>query len=60
MPKWNDVRRWRERAEECRAIAETMRNRDAAEKLLNAAAAYDRMIAKVEVAETQRAVKKPN
>lgn len=58
MPRWNDVRRWRERAEQCRAIAETMRNRDAAQKLLNAAAAYDRMIAKAEAAERERATKK--
>jgi hypothetical protein len=58
MPKWNDVRRWRERAEECRALAETMRNRVAAEKLLNAAAAYDRMVAKAEAAEAGRTAKK--
>jgi len=60
MPKWNDVRRWRERAEECRAVAETMRNRDAAEKLLNAAAGYERMVARAEAAEAERAAKKEN
>ena len=44
----NSPQRWRERAEESRAIAEMMSSPDAKAAMLEVAAAYDRLAEKIE------------
>ena len=44
----NNPKLWRERAEECRALADMMNNPDAKSAMLDVAAAYERLAEKIE------------
>jgi len=44
MPTREDVRRWRQRAEECRTVADAMKGSAGRKNLLAVAEAYDKMV----------------
>jgi hypothetical protein len=53
-PLPHDARHWRDRAEEARQLAESMRNRAAREAMLKVAASYERLAKRVAIKKPKR------